>query len=691
MAKDIQTRFQLLFEGKGAEELQKKVERLAGAVSPEKMSSGFQKMDHWMKQNERQLQGMERHFKNLNKSLHQFGESVSKINNMAGALDKVKESAKEAGKEAQKSGAFLQGLFQGAGIGEYLPRGPGMGRQVAGRMIGGGARRMAGGARSAAGMVTGGGVGAMAGALSSIPGIGSTMGAMLTGAMGDVNSFRGFQQSQMGLAPFMDVGAAGARSSAAAAARAGIMGQDTSKFGPSAAKVLSRDYYAAPTQTADSLELSGRAGSLSGVIAPGIMGEDGQLDGGGYTAAQKKAAASIANKEATAAQRAAADKAAAVARGSGPMAGLGKAGVELGGLSRTQMNQFTGRVMGVAGGNVGQMRGSEGGGDLVTAALAAQTAYGVGPESTAAFGLGGRRGGLGGAQGSGAEAFGRVMEQAVASGMDATEVRRFIQETASGIESFRTTGIPMAPETVLQLGTTLANSGLQQGRANFMGSQMAGRAQQVGMKGPQSASDFLMLQKVGGFQGGGLEELENAQQKMLDLKKGGGTTEGFSDYLRTISEGAGGGAAGRLAVRGSLSKMNVDLGPDESKALQAQLEGRDVPDEFKGILEKTMRERKNADAPKGLKGLEAQAREAMTILGSSLKSQAALENTRIGIGAKLWTSMDDLEEATTIAHTAVTAFAPVISDLTTAAKDFAKVLPEISKWLMKETDGVEVD
>lgn len=663
--KDVSTKFRLEFEGKGAEQLQKKISGIAESLAPEKLSGGFQKMEHFMKQNERQLRGMEQHFKTLNKSLHAFGSTVDKINDMASGLQKVKKEAKEAGEEAQKAGAFLQGLFQGAGIGEYLPRGPGMGRQVAGRLTGNALR---GGVGGMAGMATGGGVGALAQGLSSIPG-GGIIGGMVQGAMGHVQAYRQFEQTRLGLAPFMDLGALGARNDAAASARARVMAEPLTGI-PTLQGVMDK-------------MRSDQAARRSGARRSGFASDpmDRRLQIGANApisvdAGEAARAVNNATQRAMEAREARAEEAAAAARAASTartgMEGLAGVGSRLGGINLQQTTQFAQGVLGASGGTLGEMRFGKGG-DLIATALAAQTAYGIEGSTVGAFGRGARRGGLAGASGTGANDFERLMSKAVAAGMDGSEVRQFMQETAAGIQQFRQTGIPMAPETMLDLGQSMSLS-LGIDRGQFVGQTLGRRAQQIGMGGVKSAGDFLMLQTLGGFKGGGLTGLEEAEQQLVSGNFG---SEQLQKLVRQISEGSGGGVAGRYAMRRVLQGMGAQISPEEAKQLQQQA----MTGEGGGpLFERTLKDMQMGRDRAKL-GLQGTAEAAVSGLAPTARARAALDNQQLEIGGRLTTTMDNLERATAEAHKSVGKLAKPLEDITGSAQELSRLLPKAATWL----------
>lgn len=588
--RESKTKVSVEFQGKGAERLQRQAEQLAKHLSPEKLSGGFKRMEYHMKQNERQLQGMSKHFKSLNQELHKTSKAVKEINELTKALKGLADQAQKTGGGGGGGGApsrgsgprFTQGLVQGLGIGEYLPSSPGMGRQIGGRMIGRGMRGAAHLGRSVA-MTPFQGMGAIAGGLASIPG-GGIVGGQLQAMFGYGGQALAYERTKM--------------------QTAGMIGRD---FMPGQYKTI-----------------KGTTGPLPAADAPGVRDKAIEMirarrQGKAQTSVHGFSSVSgvVSEKEIEAMiptarnnlRKSTKDRRVVLRKG------LAEVGIDYG-MGKQQALQFAGGIGHITG------RADETAAMLPTA-MAAQQAYGISAGATAQFGVAGRRGGLTGKQGTGGMV--AAMEEAVKAGMDKAEIRDFMEQTAAGIRNFAHTGIPMHPGSIARIGKSMG--GIQAERANVLAQRFAGAAANVGMQGPQNAADLAMLQTVGGFKGGGLESLEEAEQNLINFKHGETGPDEFRGLVDRVSGGSKGGAAGRRALRRTLRQFGMQITPDESRMLQEGGKGaRHLETELIG----------------GEKGLRKQGRETV---GAAMRRQAGVENRQLGIGQKSLKTMQEFAKA----------------------------------------------
>lgn len=660
--KDIDVNLNLTAKAKGFREAQRETQKLAQDLTPEKLTSGFKQLDHFMSQSVRQFRGLERHVKNMNQQFAQFSRSLAGMEKAATAMEKMAEAAEKirspggagggAGAGAPGApgvlGPGVQGFLQGVGGPgfSFLQR-EGGARQFAGQMAG---RTLGGVGRAGIG-ATFSGVGGLAQGLAGIPVVGGFMAGQMQTMAAAANEFTQFQRQQVGLAPFIGAGALSQRRMAAeAAAAAGARIRDA-RFRRFTAEEAVRKLRpgGAEAETAAGLELAGRTGAtaVSGVGDLGtevgramvregvtVLSPKQQKLVADQVVAENRRRSQAMEKQAVAAENAARTR---VMRGAAPT-GLGtlrRVGAGLGFTSQEAL-QFGGQFMGAAGGTLGERSEAD-----VRAAFAAQRAFGVQAGVSGAVLRGERRGGIVGVREMGGGAFiADVLEQAMKAGMDKSEAASFLGEIAQGQQRFLQTGIPINPRTITELTKGFRMAGLEQGRALRLGGALTGRAQQISAQGPQTAADFLMLQQVGGFTGGGLEDLERAE---LALEQADFTGEEFQGFIRQILEGAGGGAAGRRALRNVFAGMGAQIGVQEAQALAFQATGEGPVDE-----EALKRAREGlrlgaAQAPMGLTGLEQQARDVVGALGSSLRAQVTMEEKRLEIGGKMVTTMKDLE------------------------------------------------
>ena len=140
-------------------------------------------------------------YKALNLEVKALENTYNKVTKAQNLLTRAfKEHAIEARKAEQSSGAFTQGLLQGAvPSAAYLQRGPGAARQAAGAYIGAHGRQMAGGMAS----MPFTGASGLSQALAGIPVVGGFLAGQLQTGMGYAHSAMQAQQSRLGLAPYL--------------------------------------------------------------------------------------------------------------------------------------------------------------------------------------------------------------------------------------------------------------------------------------------------------------------------------------------------------------------------------------------------------------------------------------------------------------------------------------------------------
>ena len=190
--KEIQSRFKLKFETSGAPQVQKTVDKLSEALSPKAIGAG---MEALAEANEAVLKQLD----DMAKKARKVSREQSRIGGGGGGSGRGGSGGAGAGSGGGSGGkgrgAFTQGLAQGATGSEYIERGPGIGRQLAGRAVGG-ALRTGAGVASGLGNTSFNGVAGLQQAVSAVS-------PMLAGIMGNavaaVQDQYGFQNAQMGL------------------------------------------------------------------------------------------------------------------------------------------------------------------------------------------------------------------------------------------------------------------------------------------------------------------------------------------------------------------------------------------------------------------------------------------------------------------------------------------------------------
>jgi hypothetical protein len=321
------------------------------------------------------------------------------------------------------------------------------------------------------------------------------------------------------------------------------------------------------------------------------------------------------------------------------------AGRELAGMPEQQAIQAMQAVTARGGGG---LRGMQQQGMLQTA-FAAQTAYGIGPEVSGAFLMGGRREGMVGARGRSGELMAQTIGDALSMGLQGWEATEYMQQMAAGIDSFKQTGIPINPRSLGQMGKEFAQTGVGGLRGGVMGRGLMQGLQRISTEGISGGVDLLAAQVFGGFEGGGLGNWWEMQKKL----EAGGGEEGFSaeqmrEFVRRATEAGRGEIGGMITLRNVMREMGVQMTTEETEQLAR---GALSPEEMTPEQRERMgrvREQMAAGArgaPMGVADLTQDARTMMDAFGTEIRRTAALQNKQNDIGERLVPVFNDLQKS----------------------------------------------
>ncbi|OGO08146.1 MAG: hypothetical protein A2Y61_00230 [Chloroflexi bacterium RBG_13_60_13] len=591
---------------------------------------------------------------------------------LARAIQKL--SAEQQRAQQAAKWAFTQGLAQGTGVGGmasmFLQRGPGFGRQIAGQMVGGALHR---GGRFGAGLASTpfAGIQGLQTALSALPG-----GGLLAGQLGAVASHTGqalqFQRQRVEAAPFIG----GSDPAAVAGAQAHLKALGTRPTLP-----RGKGAFDIPPSQRIRQNPLGLAGVLAEELALGIVGAVGMSREEASEYGRKRAG--LPKSEAAKRQQVydaeRARRAGGVARARlGPALGLGEMGRDVAGIGQAEAVQRAAALYQTAGGvytgGAAQQR-------EFTTALAAQTQFGVGPGGAGAFLQAGRRGGLVGGRGQGAEALTSALSDAVEMGLEGSEITNYMQRVAQGIQQFQQTGIPFNKDSLKSLTMELAKGGI----GGVRGAAMAGGLQQyvqgIGARGPTSGMDLMLMQAFGGFKGGGAGDYHDAIVQM-EAMKGMGTgdiTSGskFGKLIQTLFAQGGGGKGAAVTLRGMLGGIGMKGSQAEISAMIERVTGAQIltPEQRALAMSTTGAEGKVSKLQTPEQLMQA-ASTTISSMGPNLKKQADIINQQLGVGQSALTAVQNLETATVTINSAfmsiaggpLTDFSKTISDLTLKIK-----------------------
>lgn len=692
-----------------------KKNQYAATESMEKMEdkggSAYKKIKDHLKDVTKESKTTERQIDSLTKSFASQAVAAEKMSRL----------------EEKRKGAFVQGMAQGGfaipGIG--LQRGPGMGRQMAGMAVGMGLRGGMGAARGM-GSVAMGGVGGLAQGLSGIPLIGGAAAGMLTTAAGYAQQNLQWQRTKLGMAPVIEsnsnmmgrrdylkersksyrkaksreVSATSEYNELAGEQRYLMIEQDRRwaagkrRLGLKKAKSrIAKEGMESPTLfkklfSADADHVMEMYDASPNVLvekslkmnAPEIANRVDELTG------LMKAQRGVVNKATVAAGKAM--RSASKKYGKGPFRGVGGMGLDLMGVSKMEAGQMAGQIAQAGGGYIDDAQ-SQG---MIGAAFAAKTSFGVDAGTSGAFYGAGRRGGLVGGGDSSSEAFKKTLAEGLEMGLSKSEVAKWMQETAQGIQQFQSTGIPINTTSISALQGDISGAGITGTRALAMSRGITGGLQGIGQRGIGSGLDHMMLQLVGGYKGGGAEDYRAARSRLEEMNLEGqgvgdiaGNTK-VSDALRKIMGMAGGDKASqaemlqqtvtKLGGRGSVKDFdwlaNMLRGeggsPEQQAAITAEMKRREEGASGAG----KMRDKKGTY-------LEGLARASVEGYAPSAKADAGIKNRQIAAGGKVIGNVQKLERASlnvtdafnTLTKGPLTDFSDVIEILTGRVKEAA--------------------
>lgn len=712
----------------------------------DKGSKGYQKMEAEMrkfrdraKEVSSIIQTQERAYAGEARAARQLEQALSKITNQQ---QRQKELSRWAG---------TQGFVQGLGMGEYFQRGPGMGRQIMGRMLGGGVRRGVGAAWGMTGGAAFTGVQGMQQGLAGIPIVGGFLSGQLGAAAGYAQQALQYQRQRLEMLPY--IGGAGAIQRATAVrgqegARKRARQQEGQMLREFNLQALESEYQqglipkeeyekerwmltegpASYYNPVTGKVLAGREGTRrkweeeipealgdiaggtyrkpkfdipgywSGVIfgtpeerqkrkaietrnyiqsqlrkdpkwreavARGEVSRVGteelnRMARGGYSDVQEEAirkqgeiedrgrrARERLQREYTAERKQAARRIWKAQEA--PFQTPAMMGRELRGLGRQEALQETMQFAQAAGGTfTGQFPGER---RALRASMAARTLYGVGYETTGAFQMAARRGGLVGGRGRGGEEITEALADAVRLGLGGSEITQYMQVVAQGIQQFQQTGIPMAKDSLRDMAGALQfGGGMGATRALATARGFQQMVQGMGARGPTGGLDLMLMQEFGGYTGeGGPEALEKAfiqMERMGEAYGKGGveamaSDEAMSNVMRRIIGMGGGGAGGRMFLRRQLAGRGINIGAQEMSILGKRLEGIELTPEEAAMAKGP--EEARGKAPTSLKDLTTTAKDAVTGMAPNLRKQAALQDKQLAVGQAMASTVQNLE------------------------------------------------
>ena len=604
---------------------------------------------------DRSIRGLTRSIMDLNRTAAAGQASDRRWRDMAEDLRKAREEAAELTrqiKELQNRQRELGGGAGGAAAGG-----------AAGGFAGGAA---AGGQQSRArtgigqgvpgGQVPMPGVGAMATAMSALPWVGLLFAGSLMAAAGTYQSHLGYQQASMGSAAFLGrSGGALGLSSRVAGLTAANQRASVTDLAPSIRQARA-DIGMYRRQSAVQQEyLAGeRAGGgnqslLDAATDLGLLDDTELLPG--FTLGDAVRAKRGADKGSTSR-----DLAVLARAGSGPYPHSAKnlrtANQRLDDLSRQQQaayssagarafQQATGEwfspsAYATAGARFGvkPQQALQEAGQMSRAAvrplssqeyefgLSARTMFGIDLATTGA--LMGQMEYAGTSSMQSGNRVAQMIGSAVARGLESSEIATYLQRSNQFLQEQVNQGRQVDMAGIVRMEERLTGTGIAGWRSGTITQQFAGAGAQIGMQGPQSAVEFRLMEAMGFTGKGGFEEYARFRLQMQDPGRVAAAMPSFVSHINRRTAGMG-ESSRALILQQYFSRIRTMLGPQEAARL---VQGMAAGGLDMGSLGMDQFIESGATAARGL--------------GSSLIAEAGLERERVGIGAGIAPTMQNL-------------------------------------------------
>jgi hypothetical protein len=472
-----------------------------------------------------------------------------------------RETQKAQANKAALGQGFLQGILPEA---RYIDRGRGALRQAAGIYAG---TKLRQGVSSLAALPFSG-AGGLGNVARAIPVVGGILGGQIDQMMADSGAALGRQRSQMGNAPFL--GGFGLRTMGGRGS--GAFATDEQIHAQAIAAARTMPLSALPKKQQATLYSRIRAESASEINdLPAdkqeayIRAAGGDVYGRTLPSVSRRvrqdALTGVAEQRLLR-QRENARNAPA------SQSALGDIGRNLGGMTLEQSQGFAVNAAMAGGGTAARLQQQ----GLLATGIAAQTTYGVGADVTGAFGAAGRLGGIsGGTAQGGAEGLARTIGRAVSLGLEGSDLTKFTEQTAQGINNWRQTGIPLASDAIYRLAGGLKGTGMAAPLAVQSAQGITSTLQNIGDQGANDAFGLAALQGAGGDQTT-LEGQLAAQERLRDGDAGSIARSFASVARRTVGPTGARGHKGYAATLNLAKRFNMATDRSSVVSLQKQLQ-----------------------------------------------------------------------------------------------------------------------
>lgn len=515
-----------------------------------------------------------------------FAEQLEKVEKRALGFAKAIGAVEKARRGGPGEGAFSQGFLQGISpaAGAFIERGPGMRAQFAGQVVGSRVRGVGSRFAQGAGAMLAG-AGPLSTVTAGIPGLGG-ISAMAEGAVAQAVEF---QRARMGIMPFIAGGdfrgLAGARRRGA-----GVVDEEAVRAAARADFFASgKSVEAASAATADLAERAAeRENPYRHQITRGLRGfgaADRAVDIVAAREARKADLRNVARRDVDLQQdlleeeaQKASEEAVAEARRDSRRRGA-RAGARFM-ASRTAAFRATGSAAFLgpqealaAAGELGRMTGGRLSSSAFEQAEAARVLHGI-DRGTSGQLLRQLRPGRGGATSLGENLIASAIADAVAQGLEGSEINEHLADIAALQEAAAQQGLKIQAETLQGMGIALTRgAGLQGVRGLAVAGQFQAFGARVAGEGVRGPVDVQLLRALGFEAGGGPRSYISALEKAEQLGEGGLDAGGMFRFISNLTEGAGDARTAKLPLARALRQAGIRVSLSEAEQLARATQG----------------------------------------------------------------------------------------------------------------------
>lgn len=265
--------------------------------------------------------------------------------------------------------------------------------------------------------------------------------------------------------------------------------------------------------------------------------------------------------------------------------------------------------------------------DTMNYALAANTVYGISAQTSGRY----ERMRMANMRGGGARGMGRDIDYAQAMGIGTPDIGGYVDQNASAVDQFNTTGFAPNNAAVGQLGATFKDMHLGSGlRAANSARGLEQYGQNLGQSGPQNGLDLMAMQELGGYKGGGADDALDAMQRLRSGDLGKDAGKNIAHLVQRVYTQSGGGKTGHLFALRAAQHYGLAMNDKDISRIT-----NNIGNENFGVSKKVV----------------AQAQRSMIdqsadYVGENTRQSKTAENRNLDIGERITKAVLNLEQGT---------------------------------------------